>query len=92
MRFPHSVGKDRLIFTFQSRALSNYRGYFPVCDQAIANYRGGGDRKLQGDRLVPRPECAVVNRAYGICWVCAVVNRAYGDENAGVGALCKRAL
>ena len=22
---------------------------------------------------------------------CAVVNRAYGEENAGVGALCKRA-
>ena len=51
----------------------------------------GGDRKLQGDRLVPLPECAVVNRSYGICWVCAVVNRAYGDENAGVGALFKRA-
>ena len=65
-RKPPSVGKDRLIFTFQARALSNYRGYFPVCDGASANYR----------RLVPRPGCAVVNRAYGFWWV---------------GVLCKRA-
>ena len=50
MRLPPSVGKDRLIFTFQARALSNDSGYFPVCDQAIANYRGGGTRKLQRGR------------------------------------------
>ena len=54
-RIPHAVGKDRLIFTFHEQVLLNYRGYFPVCDQASANYR----------RRVPRPGCAVENRAYG---------------------------
>ena len=62
MRLPLSVGKERLIFTFQARALSNYRG------------------------LVP---CFALRRAQTTG--CAVGNRAYGDENAAVGALCKRA-
>ena len=31
------------------------------------------------------------HRAYGVCWIGAVENRAYEDENAGVGARCKRA-
>ena len=57
-RIPLSVGKDRLIFTFHARALSDDRGYFPVCDQAIANYRGGrhsqttvGEFPVRGARL-----------------------------------------
>ena len=39
MRLPLSVGKDRLIFTFQARALSNYRGLVPCLRS--------GERKLQ---------------------------------------------
>ncbi len=47
MRLPLSVGKERLIFTFQARALSNYRGLVPCLRS--------GERKLQAARLETAP-------------------------------------